>query len=134
MSPARGILPLFERLGGRPKLVEMLRRFYADVRQHAVIGPIFSAQVKDWPPHIEKVADFWSGAMGGPIVYGGVMPAAHYPLGITAEHFEAWLGLWRRHCEMHFAPQEAGEMIRLAEGIAARLQRLIEQNGPRSKQ
>ena len=53
-------------MGGRPALVELLRYFYADVRQHAEIGPIFAAHVSDWPTHLEKIADFWSGVTGGP--------------------------------------------------------------------
>ena len=51
--------PLFDRLGGRARLLYLLRHFYADVRQHEDIGPIFSAHITDWPAHLEKIADFW---------------------------------------------------------------------------
>jgi len=53
--------PLFVRLGGRARLLYLLRHFYADVRQHEEIGPIFSAHITDWPAHLEKITDFWSG-------------------------------------------------------------------------
>ena len=113
--------PLYERIGGRAGLQLLLRRFYADVRQHHVIGPIFVAQIEDWPAHLEKIAGFWSGLTGGPALYGGGMAARHIPLRLQEPHFEAWLGLWRRHCQAHLPPAEAGEMIAIAEAIGQRL-------------
>jgi hemoglobin len=112
---------LYDRIGGRPALQLLLRRFYADVRQHSVIGPIFAAQIEDWPTHLEKIADFWSGLSGGPALYGGGMAARHIPLRLEEPHFEAWLGLWRRHCQAHLPPAEAAEMITIAEAIGQRL-------------
>lgn len=117
--------PLFDRLGGRATLDELLRHFYADVRQHGVIGPIFGAQIRDWPAHLVKIADFWSGATGGPARYAGPMPQKHFPLGLGEAHFEVWLGLWRRHCGIRLPPREAADMIRLAEAIGERLRALI---------
>ena len=89
---------LFERIGGRERLMLLLRRFYADVRQQGLIGPIFNQTIHDWPAHLEKIADFWSNVTGGPIRYAGPMPFKHVPLGLAPEHFDAWLDLWRRHC------------------------------------
>lgn len=66
--------PLFERLGGRPRLMHLLWHFYADVRQHREMAPIFAAHIRDWPTHLETIADFWSGATGGPAV-----PPEHRP-------------------------------------------------------
>ena len=120
---------LFDRLGGRTRLLFLLKHFYADVRQHNLIGPIFAAQIKDWPAHLEKIADFWSGASGGPANYRGPMPQRHFPLGLGETHFEAWLDLWRRHCRAHLGAQEAAEMIKLAEGIGERLRELISRYG-----
>lgn len=121
---------LYERLGGRVRLALLLRHFYADVRQHQTIGPIFQAQIHDWPAHLEKIADFWSGATGGPARYAGPMPQRHFPLGLGPEHFEAWLELWRRNCAIYLPAREAAEMVRLAEGIGARLKVLIDTYGP----
>jgi len=117
--------PLFVRLGGREPLCAHLRFFYADVRQHAEIGPIFAAHVTDWPVHIEKIADFWSNVTGGPSLYRGPMPFKHAHLGLEERHFQAWLGLWQRHCCLHFPEREAGDLIRLAEGIGANLRQLL---------
>ncbi|MBX3749268.1 MAG: group III truncated hemoglobin [Opitutaceae bacterium] len=113
--------PLFTRLGGRPALAVLLRHFYADVRQHAEIGPIFNAHIADWPAHLEKIADFWSGATGGPALYRGAMPARHMPLGLEERHFQAWLDLWRRQCRIRLPAAEAEELIRIAEMIGERL-------------
>jgi hemoglobin len=122
---------LYQRLGGRETLMRLLRHFYADVRQHTAIGPIFNAQIHDWPTHLEKIADFWSGAAGGPPHYSGPMPQRHFPLGIGAAHFEAWLDLWRRNCRIHLPPAEAEEMIQLAESIGERLRELVSRFGAR---
>jgi hemoglobin len=114
-------LPLFERLGGRPALVRLLHHFYADVRQHRVIGPIFTSHIADWPKHIEKIADFWSNATGGPVRYSGPMPLKHIPLELAEEHFQAWLGLWEHNCRVWLTEPCAGEMIQLAQNIGIRL-------------
>lgn len=116
---------LYERLGGRPRLMNLLRHFYADVRQHREIAPIFLAQIDDWPAHLEKIADFWSNVTGGPVRYGGGMPRKHFPLGIEERHFEAWLDLWRRNCRAHLPAAEAAEMTRAAEEIGLRLRTMI---------
>lgn len=115
---------LYERIGGHDGLMLLLRRFYADVRQHQVIGPVFAERISDWPSHLEKIAGFWSGLTGGPALYGGGMAARHLPLRLEAPHFEAWLGLWHRHCRAHLPASEAEEMIVLADNIGRRLREI----------
>jgi hemoglobin len=133
-TPAQqGLPPLFERLGGRAGLARLLRHFYADVRQHREIGPIFNQHIQRWPEHLEKIADFWSSATGGPSRYAGPMPQRHFPLGLGERHFEAWLDLWRRNCRIHLGEREAAEMIRLAESIGQRLRELIAQDRARAR-
>lgn len=122
--------PLYDRLGGRPALLKLLRYFYADVRQHAEIASIFAAQIEDWPAHLEKIADFWSGVTGGPRLYAGGMPWKHLPLRLEERHFAAWLDLWRRHCRAHLPPTEAEELIAAAETLGQRLRQIIAQHGP----
>ncbi len=125
MSIPPPVSSLFDRIGGRTSLLELLRYFYADVRQQTEIGPIFTAHISDWPAHLEKIADFWSGVTGGPARYGGGMPMKHFPLGLEERHFAAWLGLWARHCRARLAPAEAAEMITVAETIGQRLRQMI---------
>jgi hemoglobin len=114
-------VPLFERLGGRPSLLRLLNHFYADVRQHRLLGPLFESQVENWPEHISNVADFWAQVTGGPSIYGGGMPAHHIPLGLREEHFRAWLGLWDFNCHLWLSRDCAGELSALARQIGQRL-------------
>ena len=118
---ASASLPLFERLGGRPALLLLLRHFYADVRQHHLLGPLFDRQIENWPEHIEKIAGFWTQVTGGPSVYGGGMPARHIPLGLREAHFQAWLGLWDINCQLWLVTPCASELSALARQIGQRL-------------
>lgn len=119
---------LFDQIGGRPKLIELLRHFYADVRQHDLIGPIFNAHIKDWPAHIEKIADFWSGLTGGPANYRGGMAWKHLALNLEEPHFQAWLGLWKRTCQTHLSASQASEMSQIADNIGTRLRTIVANN------
>lgn len=116
---------LYHRIGGRAGLLSLLNAFYADVRQHAVIGPIFNARITDWKAHIAKIAEFWARATGGPSAYSGQMPMKHLALGLQPEHFSHWLELWDFNCRRHLAPAEATEMSQLAHGIGARLRQIV---------
>lgn len=116
---------LFARMGGRERLEFLLRHFYADVRQHREIGPIFQQRITNWPVHLARIADFWSGATGGPAVYRGAMPTKHMPLGLQERHFSAWLDLWQRHCRAHLAAAEGEELITLTQTIARRLRAIV---------
>ena len=115
---------LYERLGGRDGLAKLLKTFYADVRQDAVIGPIFNARIHDWPAHLEKIGDFWALQTGGPSAYSGGFGRAHLPLGLEPVHFEHWLGLWAWNCRRQLVEVEATEMIVLAQTFGRRLQAL----------
>lgn len=116
---------LYERLGGRDGLARLLNHFYSDVRQHALIGPIFNRQIDDWPKHLEKIGSFWARLSGGPSGYSGQMPMKHLNLGIEARHFGAWLQLWTFNCRSHFKETEAEEMICMAQEIGRRLKSIL---------
>ena len=116
---------LYQRLGGHPGLLRLLKSFYADVRQHGVIGPIFAAHIKDWDAHVAKIAEFWARATGGPSIYAGQMPVKHLALGLAPEHFGFWLELWDFNCRRMLAQTEAEEMSKLAHGIGARLRQIL---------
>jgi hemoglobin len=46
-------------------------------------------------------------------------------LGLEERHFQAWLGLWSRHCRARLAPAEADELIVVAETIGQRLRLMV---------
>lgn len=112
---------LYERLGGHEGILKLIKPFYADIRQHAMLGPIFTAHIPDWPTHLDKITDFWALQTGGVSRYRGGFGAAHVSLGIGAEHFQHWLALWKFNNARQLAPPEASEMNALAQQLAGRL-------------
>lgn len=116
---------LYQRIGGKDGLQLLLRHFYADVRQHTVLGPIFNRQIEDWPAHLEVINSFWARLTGGPSDYSGQMPMKHLSLGIDAPHFAAWLQLWDFNCSRYLRETEAREMSALAHGIGQRLRSIL---------
>ena len=69
--------------------------FYAAVRRHEVLGPIFARHVTDWPAHEEKIAAFWRNAILYERSYDGNPMRVHMAAGdVRAEHFEPWLMLF----------------------------------------
>jgi hemoglobin len=117
---------LFDRIGGQAELSKLLRYFYADVRQHQLIGPVFNEHIKDWPAHLAKIGEFWARVTGGPSNYSGQMPAKHLTLGLDPHHFAAWLQLWDSNCRCYLQPREAQEMSALAHEIGLRLKSIID--------
>ena len=116
---------LFDRIGGRKRISTLLRYFYADVRQHQLIGPVFNERIKDWPAHLAKIGEFWARVTGGPSSYTGQMPAKHLTLGLDPRHFRAWLELWDSNCRCYLKPREAEEMSALAHDIGRRLGSIV---------
>ncbi|WP_347310985.1 group III truncated hemoglobin [Defluviimonas sp. SAOS-178_SWC] len=41
-------------------LTTLVHRFYTRVRADAALGPIFEDRIADWPPHLDRMAAFWS--------------------------------------------------------------------------
>lgn len=78
---------LFERIGGRPTLERVHRRFYGAVLAHPWLGQYFG--------HVKRAilesqqTDFMTRAMGGPAIYCGRLPVAtHKNMFITTALFD----------------------------------------------
>lgn len=112
---------LYERLGGHDGILKLIKPFYADIRQHQLLGPIFNAHIQDWPAHLEKIADFWALQASGESKYRGGFARAHLGLGLQPEHFQNWLALWENNNARWLQPQEASEMNALAHELGRRL-------------
>ena len=121
---------LYERLGQHEGILKLIRTFYVDARQHALLGPIFSSQIQDWPAHLEKIADFWALQCGGPTRYRGGFAGAHMSLGLRPEHFQHWLGLWELNNGRHLAPREAMELNSRAQKLGRRLFSMTQSRRP----
>jgi hemoglobin len=96
------------------QLRTLVERFYAKVRQDEVLGPVFDAAVKDWPEHLDKLADFWSSVMLTTGRYKGNPMAAHIRQAnsMTPAMFDRWLALWG---------ETAGELLSFEQAAAVRL-------------
>jgi hemoglobin len=75
----------------------LVRSFYARIRQHEVLGPIFQSAIgEDWEPHLLRMEDFWSSVAMNSGRYSGKPVPVHKDVGgIEPAHFEMWLELFR---------------------------------------
>ncbi len=99
----------------------LVDRFYAKVREDAVLGPIFNGAIADWPEHLEKLRAFWSSVMLTSGRYKGNPMVAHlkHRDAIRLPMFERWLELWRETARETL--DEAG-----AAGVIAKAERMAE--------
>ncbi len=72
-------------------LAELVKLFYARVRQDPDLGPIFNDAIQDWPHHLGKLTDFWHSVMLTSGRYKGNPMLKHliHRARITPEHFYA---------------------------------------------
>jgi hemoglobin len=103
---------------------DLVEAFYARVRSHPVLGPIFASKVANWPPHLQRMKDFWASIAiesgrfrGNPMLKHIAIP------GLSPGHFEIWLGLWNEVlAELVVNPDAASLFRDRAQRIATSLQ------------
>ncbi len=96
--------------------------FYAAIRRHEVLGPIFARHVTDWPEHEEKIARFWRNAILAERGYDGNPMAVHRAAGdVRPEHFEPWLALFDETLRRSLPAETAAAWSALAHRIGASL-------------
>lgn len=102
----------------RPEIARVVAAFYAAVREHPTLGPVFAAHVTDWPAHEAKIADFWAGIILHAPGYGGNPVVAHVRAGnVRPGMFPAWLALFDGVLEQELAPGRAAAWSALAHRI-----------------
>ena len=93
----------------------LVRSFYAKVRKHENLGPIFNHIVTDWETHLERLTDFWEMVLlqSGPGA-GKFNPVQVHkqvdkesPTAIEQLHFGNWLELWFSTLDEHFEGEHA---------------------------
>ncbi len=101
----------------------LVHSFYADVRAHPLLGPLFEAALHGrWDAHLARLVDFWCTVALGARSFKGDVFGKHMALtGVTPAHFAAWVGLWQQHTGRLFAPEVAQELQLAAHGIARNL-------------
>lgn len=73
----------------------LVEAFYARIRNDGLLGPIFAARIADWPPHLERMKDFWRSILHGSGEFAGNPMARHLALpGLEQRHFARWLELF----------------------------------------
>ncbi|KUP92403.1 group III truncated hemoglobin [Tritonibacter horizontis] len=96
----------------------VVRLFYAEIRKHPILAPVFAAHVENWPEHEEKIASFWRNAILRERVYSGNPMRVHASTPeIKAEHFSDWLDLFHAVLARTVTPQQAQAWGALADRI-----------------
>jgi hemoglobin len=74
---------------------QLVEHFYSAIRADALLGPIFTEKIKDWPLHLARMKDFWASIMLESGRYSANPMQKHIAIsGIEAAHFERWHALW----------------------------------------
>lgn len=106
-------------------IARLVDTFYAKVRRHDELGPIFNGVIgENWDHHLTKLKDFWASVALDAGSYSGRPVPAHVKLeGVEPRHFQLWLGLFRETLE-ETAPSPAAVdfFMERAERIAMSLQ------------
>jgi hemoglobin len=104
-------------------LADLVQRFYAKVREDAVLGPVFNGAVAHWDEHFETLTRFWSSVMLTSATYKGYPMAVHTKLAavIKTPMFDRWLALWKETTEEMFTPDVAAQFQDRAARIAKSL-------------
>ena len=108
--------------------------FYALVREHPGLGPVFARHVTDWPTHEAKIARFWRNAILYERSYDGNPMMAHLAAGdVRPGMFDPWLGLFDGVLRRNLPPETAAAWSDLVHRIGRSLRSGLVQsatNGP----
>lgn len=105
------------------EITEMVRRFYVDVAQDDLLGPVFNDVARvDWSEHLHKLTDFWCRALLGLPGYAGNPFRAHARVharrAFTAAHFERWLTLFHETLELGWIGPNTDRARSIANDVA----------------
>jgi len=105
------------------KVAEMVRRFYADVAQDTLLGPMFNDVAHtDWSAHLPKLTAFWCRALFSMPGYEGNPYRSHQLIHdespFTVAHFERWLELFSDIVDSGWAGPKAEQAKALGRKVA----------------
>ncbi len=115
--------PLPPRLDVTPEEIDrVVADFYAAVRVHPGLGPVFAAHVTDWPAHEAKIAGFWRNAILYDRSYDGNPLQVHREAGnVRPGMFDTWLALFDSVLARNLPPGPAAAWSALAHRIGRSL-------------
>lgn len=106
----------------RADIEQLVAAFYVQVRNNAVIGPVFEAAITNWEEHLPTMYDFWEILLfakrnykGNPLLKHAVL---HKKYNLTQEHFKAWVELWEQTLDHFFAGPTCEHAKQKAEHIS----------------
>lgn len=101
---------------------EVVHEFYAKVRQHPLLGPVFEEEIGDrWDAHLETMVRFWSSVALNSGRYSGKPVLVHKEIaGITPGQFSVWLGLFEQTLSALAPSSEAKAYLMQRAGRIAR--------------
>ncbi|SMO73162.1 group III truncated hemoglobin [Ruegeria faecimaris] len=100
------------------EIATLVNQFYARIRVHPDLGPVFDRAIEDWPEHEEKIAAFWRGAILREAGYSGNPMQVHLANSeILPEHFRLWLDLFEDTAKKALKPATAEAFSHLASRI-----------------
>ncbi|MEZ5239000.1 MAG: group III truncated hemoglobin [Microthrixaceae bacterium] len=110
-------------LDSHEEIAEMVRRFYQQVAQDDLLGPLFNEVARvDWATHLPKLTAFWCRALLGWEGYSGNPFRAHALVHarspFTPAHFERWLELFTDTVVLGWAGPAADRALALAHDVA----------------
>lgn len=105
------------------QISRMVEEFYAAVRQHDHLGPIFNSRLDGrWPAHLDKLKAFWRSVLLTTGEYNGRPVPAHNGIAeLQSEDFALWLNLFDQTIERIFADAQGAEIKDKARRIARSL-------------
>ena len=111
------------RTGIDESMIERLvRRFYVKVREDSLLAPVFTARIRDWEPHLQRMCAFWSSVALMSGRYHGNPMTKHLPLPIDAAHFDRWLALFQETAREVCPPAAEAHFVERARRIAESLE------------
>lgn len=121
-------------IGITPEVLdEIVEEFYARVRQHDILAPLFAGPIgARWPEHLHKMKSFWTSVALNAGTYTGKPVQAHQVLtSVEPQHFDIWLDLFRQTVRDITSSDEATAFLMARAGrIAATLKAAMFQNTP----
>jgi hemoglobin len=122
VAPEVAQAPATRDLCERDDVAEMVKRFYRDVAQDDLLGPMFNEVARvDWSEHLPKLTAFWCRALFGTSGYSGNPFRAHQLVhsqrAFTPAHFERWLDLFCETVDLGWVGANAEKVKTLARNV-----------------
>jgi len=106
----------------RTQIERVVATFYAAIRAHPGLGPVFAVHVQDWPTHEATEASFWANTILHERGYDGSPMIAHIQAkNVKPGMFSTWLDLFDSVLRAELPNDQAAAWSALAHRIGRSL-------------